>query len=374
MGEGVLEHVFTSAEFARRRQATLGLAEAAGAGVVLSFGENRSGVHVTYLTGWPVTRLAHHRLSASESRLWVQFHNHVASARRTAVDADVRDVDTDTVDALIGRDSCLATLGSVPGPVRQRAAELGVSLVPIDAAHARLRQVKSAEEQDALRLGAAASDAGAEALIDACAPGATDWDLLAAARGAYTRRGGRDHICYICVTDMQDPDRDVPGQVPEGRVLRPGSVVTFELSASVAAEYPGQVLRTITLGEPTDEYRRMHDVAMAAREAVRALVRGGRPAAALVEASAGIEQAGFTTTDDLFHGLGMGYLEPIGTSASRVPSHVPDIDLRSGMSIVVQPNVTRLDHRAGVQTGEMVIVTDEGFEDIHRIPTGLVTR
>lgn len=374
MPTGVLEHSFTREEFARRRRATLSLAEAVGAEVVLSFGENRSGVHVTYLTGWPVTRVAHHRLSATESTLWIAFHNHVASARRTAVDVDVRDVDHTMIPALLGRDSRIATLGTVPEAVRHRAEESGVVLVPIDAEHARLRMVKSAEEQAALRLGAQASDAGADALIEACRPGATDWDLLAAARDAYTRMGARDHICYICVTDMTDPDRDVPSQAPEGRELREGSVVTFELSASVAPEYPGQILRTVTMGEPTQEYLRMHDTAMSARSAVRSRIRGGASALALVDASACIEEAGYTTTDDLFHGLGMGYLEPIGTSSTRVPIHRPDIELQPGMAIVVQPNVTRADHHAGVQTGEMVIVTEESFEDIHRIPTGLVTR
>jgi Xaa-Pro aminopeptidase len=374
MSTVVLEHAFTAGEFQRRRHATLALAEAAGADVVLSFGENRSGVHVTYLTGWPVTRLAHHRLGASESTLWVAFHNHTASARRTAVDADVRDVDETMVAALLGTDSRLATLGTVPEAVRLRAAETGVLLVPIDSAHARLRMVKSAEEQEALRLGAMASDAGAEALMEACRPGATDWDLLAAARDAYTRMGARDHICYICVTDMSDPDRDVPGQVPEGRTIHRGSVVTFELSASVAAEYPGQILRTVCIGEPSDEYRRMHETAMTARSAVREHIRAGVPAHALVDASSAIEEAGYTTTDDLFHGLGMGYLEPIGTSASRVPAHRPRVSLETGMAIVVQPNVTRADHRAGVQTGEMVLVTDGGFEDIHLVPPGLVTR
>ncbi len=43
--------------------------------------------------------------------------------------------------------------------------------------------------------------------------------------------------------------------------------MTFKLSASVAPEYPGQILRTVTMGEPTEEYLRMHDTAMSARSA-----------------------------------------------------------------------------------------------------------
>lgn len=374
MTTSMLEHAFTAGEYAWRRAATLELATEAGTSAVIACGENRSGLGVTYLTGWPVTRAALYRVSDMDSVLWVQFHNHVSSARRTAVGAVVQDLDAHAVDDVLAGHTCVATLGVVPGPLRARAAALGIELVAIDAAHAGLRAVKSEEEQEALRLGARASDIGAEALIDACRPGARDWDLLAAARDAYTRAGARDHICYISVTDMHDPDRDVPAQMPEGRVLTSSSVVTFELSASVAAEYPGQILRTVTLGTPTDEYQLMHDTAMAARESIRASVRAGVPARDLVTASAGIENAGFTTTDDLFHGLGMGYLEPIGTSVSRVPPSMPEGQLAAGMALVVQPNVTRPDHRAGVQVGEMVLVTDEGFEDIHAIPAELVTR
>lgn len=365
---------FPAEEYTRRRAATLTLAEEKGADAVLSFGENRSGAAVTYLTGWPVSRLAVHRLAEGESRLWVQFHNHVPQARRIAVDTEVADAAEGYVDRLLDGLTRAATLGSVPRPVAGAARERGVELVPLDAAHARLRRIKSVAEREALSLGARASDAGAAALIDACVPGATDWDLLAAARSAYSRLGARDHICYIGVTDMADPDRDVPSQVPEGRVLRRGSVVTFELSAAVAAEYPGQVLRTVTLGEPTDTYVRLHEVAMQARSRMREAMRPGVPARELITAAAVIEEAGLTTTDDLFHGLGMGYLEPIGSSASREPQQVPAIDLAAGMAVVVQPNVTTTDHRAGVQTGEMVLVTPDGIEDIHRLEPGLVIR
>lgn len=370
----VLEFTFTGAEFDRRRAATLALANEVGADAVLAFGENRSGVHVPYLTGWSVTRLAYVRLDADGCTMWVQFHNHTPNARRLAYNTDVRDVDGTMTDGLLGSSRVIATLGQVPHPVRLAAQAKGVELVSIDGAHNGLRLIKSTEEIEALRLGALASDAGAQALIDACVPGATDWDLLAAARSAYTRMGGRDHICYICVTDMANPDRDVPSQVPEGRIVQRGSVVTFELSASISPEYPGQILRTVTIGEPTEDYARLHEVAMSARQSVRAVMKAGVPAAALVDASACIEEAGFTTTDDLFHGLGMGYLEPIGTSTSRIPPHTPTTVLQSGMSIVVQPNVTFTHHGAGVQVGEMVIVTDDGIQDIHEIPAGMVTR
>lgn len=368
----ILRHSFSDEEFQRRRTATLKLAEETGASTVLAFGENRSGLHVTYLCGWAPTRQAWLRMDASDVDLWVSFHNHVPAARRMANADRVGDIaDAEPRRLLVG-DQVIATLGQVPLHIRQAAQEAGATLVSLDRAHADLRASKSDEEVAALRLGGLASDIGASALIEACRPGATDWDLLAEARAAYTRAGARDHICYIGVTDMDAPSRDVPSQVPEGHVLTDRSVVTFELSAAVAPEYPGQILRTVFLGEPTDEYLTLHEVASRAHAQMRARVKAGVAAQELVDAAACVEESGLTTTDDLFHGLGMGYLDPVGVSPSRTPYTEPRGDLRDGMSIVIQPNVTTTDHRAGVQTGQMIIVRPSGFEDLHHLQEGPV--
>jgi hypothetical protein len=38
--------------------------------------------------------------------------------------------------------------------------------------------------------------------------------------------------------------------------------------------------------------------------------------------------------------------------------------------VVVQPNVVTTDHKAGVQVGELVRVTRQGFERLHSVPRG----
>lgn len=368
----LLSHSFSDGEYQRRRDETLRLAQEVGATTILAFGENRSGLHVTYLSGWAPTRTAWLRLDSGTVDLWVSFHNHVPAARRMARADRVADVADADLDRLLMARGPVATLGAVPPQIRQAAQQSGTELIALDGAHARLRAVKSVEEVEALRLGALASDLGAQALIDACRPGVTDWDLLAEARAAYTRAGARDHICYIGVTDMDTPQRDVPSQVPEGHILTDRSVVTFEISAAVAPEYPGQVLRTVFLGAPTEEYLSLHEVASNAHAQMRARVKAGVAAQELVDAASCVEEAGLTTTDDLFHGLGMGYLDPVGVSPSRTPYAEPRGDLRDGMSIVIQPNVTTTDHRAGVQTGQMIVVRPAGFEDLHQLPEGPV--
>jgi hypothetical protein len=42
------------------------------------------------------------------------------------------------------------------------------------------------------------------------------------------------------------------------------------------------------------------------------------------------------------------------------------------MTVVVQPNVVTTDESAGVQTGELLLVTESGPERLHTFPRGLV--
>jgi Xaa-Pro aminopeptidase len=44
--------------------------------------------------------------------------------------------------------------------------------------------------------------------------------------------------------------------------------------------------------------------------------------------------------------------------------------LEENMTVVVQPNVITPDQRAGVQVGELIRVTREGFERLHAAPRG----
>jgi Xaa-Pro aminopeptidase len=370
----IMQHQFSKVEYAARREKTLQLAKGLGCQSVFTFGENKNGVGITWLTGWGTTRLAYHFLSSQESILWILFHNHLPAAQRSLKDVDIRDFSLDDIEQIINKfkGNKIATFGVVPKEVRNFAQKSNVELIAIDNEHNKMRSIKSDEEIDALAKGAYATDCGANAIIEKCKVETNDWELLAEARSSYTRLGARDHICYLCVSDMTMPDRDVPAQFPEGRAVAKGSVVTFEISASVAAEYPGQLLRSIAVGEPSALFKELHAVADQALSNMRKILRPGINAMELVAASNVIEEAGFTTTDDLFHGLGAGYLQPIGTSTSRVPVHKPDIEIVPGMAIVLQPNVTAKDHLSGVQTGEMVIMTKDGFKDIHHVKPGFI--
>ena len=68
-----------------------------------------------------------------------------------------------------------------------------------------------------------------------------------------------------------------------------------------------------------------------------------------------------------------GYFPPVLGSRSRMIEDVPDFTYEPGMTLVIQPNVITADETAGVQTGELVLVTEDGAERLHQYERGFLT-
>jgi Xaa-Pro dipeptidase len=187
---------------------------------------------------------------------------------------------------------------------------------------------------------------------------------------AYVPLGGTTVIHFIGATAMASPNLGVPTQFASSRRAAEGDIVFAEISAAFW-DHPGQVLRSFALGaDPTTLYRDLHAAADAAFDAIAAALKDGAMPRQVIEAAGVIEGSGFTIIDDLLHGYGGGYLPPVLGSKSRPSAHVPDEPFRAGMVVVIQPNVVTRDGKAGVQTGEMVLITKTGIEPFHAVPRG----
>ena len=110
----------------------------------------------------------------------------------------------------------------------------------------------------------------------------------------------------------------------------------------------------------------------AAFDAIAAVLKAGAMPAQVIEAASVIEEAGFTIIDDLLHGYGGGYLPPILGCKSRPAGLVPETPFCAGQTVVIQPNVVTRDGQAGVQTGELVVITESGTERLHAMPRGFM--
>jgi Xaa-Pro dipeptidase len=337
--------------------------------------DHRSGNAPQWVTGWPGTVEAYVIFKPGERMtMHVEWYNHFPLAKRIARDVDVRWGEhraiQKTIEELKRRGA--KRVGLIGPLVAGKVRLLGETfqVVALDSEYVRLRLIKSEEEIDWLRIGAALSDLGLEALLKETKPGMTERELANVVERAYVGQGGTTFIHYIGVTSMADPHICVPPQFASSRKVRPGDVVFCELSA-YWWDYAGQVLRSYTVAaDPMPLYRDLHAAAEAAFDAVTAVIRHGTTMEEIVDAAQIIEDRGFTIYDDLMHGFGGGYFPPILGTKSRPAGPLPKMTLEENMTVVVQPNVVTRDQKAGVQVGELVRVTRTGYERLHSAPRG----
>ena len=369
---------FSDAEMERRRALVESAMAEAGAEHLVFCGYNRAGSAVQWLTQWPVTAEAIGVLSPGKpDALFVQWINHAPLARRFAEKAEVEWGGESSIRNVIetlarrgARADRVAVVGPMPFEQHAALAARFGKTISLNRVYQRLRAIKSAEELDWLRIGAAFSDAGMAALRDAIMPGVNERQLGDAIERSYVAHGGGTGIHYIGTTSMHDPDLAVPRQFPSSRTVRKGDVVVAEITAHFF-DYGGQVLRSFAVGEePTALYRALHDAADAALDAISRVLKVGATPAQVIEASRVIEDAGFTIIDDLLHGYGGGYLQPVLGSTNRPSGPIPEEPFMAGQTVVIQPNIVTGDHKAGVQTGQLVVITKDGVESLQTFPRG----
>ena len=369
---------FSPAEMARHRAAVEVLLADAQCDHLIFCGANRVGSIVQYLTQWPVTAEAVGVFTPGKrDALFVQWVNHQPQAALIADRADVAWGGESSIAAAVkvlqqrgAREGRVATIG--PLSAEQHAVVAASFGAPknLNRPYTRHRLVKSPEEIDWMRLGAHFTDLGMAGLRDGLKAGLTERELDDLVERAYVKHGAVNFIHCIGVTPMRAPNLGVPRQFPSTRRVQTGDVVVAEITATFW-DYPGQVLRSFALGEePTQLYRDLHAAADRAFDAIASVLKAGATPAQVIEASGAIEAAGFTIIDDLLHGYGGGYLPPVLGCKSRPSGPVPPEPFRAGQTVVIQPNVVTPDRKAGVQTGEMVLITETGIERFHSIPRG----
>jgi Xaa-Pro dipeptidase len=309
--------------------------------------------------------------------MFIQHFNHLPLARRLARDTAVLWGEAGALrlaaDAVAQTKPGKARIGVIGRIPMAQAAMLteAFDVVDMNKAYTQARLIKSDEELRWLELAADLTDMAATALAEGARPGLTERALSALVQTPYLPYGAANFIHYFQTASMATSDSAVPRQYPSGRVLAKGDVLSTELSVDYWG-YTGQVLRTFFIGEqPSALYRELHAIADAVLDRILGLVRPGVHVRDLVAASQQIEDSGFTIIDDLIHGYGGGYLPPVLGSASRpAAGDMPDMTLKAGMALVVQPNVVTRDWKAGVQTGNLIAVTDTGARPLQKFPRG----
>ncbi|WP_199546903.1 aminopeptidase P family protein [Streptomyces sp. N35] len=228
----------------------------------------------------------------------------------------------------------------------------GTTYTPLTACLPMLRGVKDAHELERLAAAGAAADATYEEIKKARFAGRRELEV-AGDLADLLRQFGHEQVDFTVVGS--GPNGANPHHEAGERVIKHGDMIVLDFGGLMHG-YGSDTSRTVHVGEPTDEERRVHDIVREAQEAGCAAVRPGIACQEVDRAArAVIDEAGYG--EYFIHRTGHG----IGVTTHEPPYMIEGEEqpLVPGMCFSVEPGIY-LPGRFGVRIEDIVTVTQDG--------------
>lgn len=227
-----------------------------------------------------------------------------------------------------------------------------------------LRMVKDQSELRALAEAARLTDEAWEEFLHAGPLGGLTERQALRRLTELTEKRGLRHLWGICASG---PASASPHHATGDRVIERGDAVIFDWGGTIDG-YFSDVTRTVHVGDPTDEFRRIYDLVRQANQATLEAVRPGVPCEELDRvARTMITEAGCgeAILHRVGHGLGLEvHEEPYLVAGNQLP-------LAAGMVFSDEPGVY-LQGRFGVRIEDTVVCTADGGERLNEATRDLV--
>jgi len=265
-------------------------------------------------------------------------------------------------DAIVG----IAGYRFFPAPAYLRLAEALPRVTMRDASEitGRLRMVKTPAEIELMRQASKISDEAMRAGLDQIKQDATELDVAAAAEGVIRRAGAEPSF----VTEMGSGPRTAYGTfLPSRRRFSKGEIAVLDCGARLYG-YHGDMCRTVVVGGPDREQRRMLEAVESSVEKSISAIQPGvtvgdiRDVAAKAIADAGYGDHWW----DAFmpHGNGAAQHE-----MPNAREH-PEVELQEGMVLCIEPGIT-VPGQGAIIIEQMVAVGPIEAQVLNQLPTNV---
>lgn len=230
---------------------------------------------------------------------------------------------------------------------------------------AELRMAKDEQELAAIEQAVRIVELALKHTIERIRVGMTERELSRICADAIVAAGADGESFENIVAS--GPNAANPHHSNSDRAFQPGDLIIIDCGARYGG-YISDITRTVALGEPSDEARRIYDLVLRANAEGRRL---SRPEATGAEIDAGargvIEAGGYGRY--FMHRTGHGY----GLEAHELPNIVAGSDepLAPGTTFTVEPGIY-LPGVAGVRIEDDMVITADGARSLTSFPRELI--
>ncbi len=238
-------------------------------------------------------------------------------------------------------------------------------LVPASALIGALRASKDAEEMEAMKAAQAIAEQALEETLKSLKPGVTEKEIAALLEYNMIRFGAEKKSFDTIIAS--GPNSSKPHAVPCDRKIQEGDFVTIDFGCVVNG-YCSDTTRTVAVGQPTEEMRKVYDTVLQAQLAGIAAAKAG-------VAGQDIDGAARKVIEDAGYGeyFGHSFGHSLGIEIHENPNAAPSNPdpMPVGAVISAEPGIY-LPGKFGVRIEDVLILNEEGCENITKYPKELI--
>lgn len=257
------------------------------------------------------------------------------------------------------------TLVTVARLERLKTEFPGIEFVPCNDICTSARRIKTKSEIEKIKAAQAITDLTFEHILTFIKPGMTEIEV-AAEMEYFMRRNGASGLAFETIA-VSGKNSSLPHGVPTKATLTENSFFTMDFGAKFEG-YCSDMTRTIVIGKATDEMKHVYDTVYTAQAMAINASRAGIKCSDVDNiARSYIASQGYG--DCFGHGLG----HSLGLEIHESPRYSAKCDdiTEVGHILTVEPGIY-LPGKFGVRIEDMVLITENGCEDLTHSPKQLI--
>ena len=182
----------------------------------------------------------------------------------------------------------------------------------------------------------------------------------------YLRKQGSEGVSFDFIV-VSGQNSSLPHGKPTEKLIENGDFITMDFGAVIGG-YRSDMTRTVAVGAVSEYQKLVYNTVLEAQKQALAAIRPGAVCKDIDKiARSFIANNGF----DGYFGHGLGHSVGIEVHESPSFNTVDDSVLEPGMVLTVEPGIY-LPNQFGVRIEDMVLITENGFENLTNSPKELI--